>query len=245
MVRDLRFLVYLICGLSGTRPVAATAQTPDDLKRATAEIAALEAARLRGDSGAWQLVAPAFVFGHSTGHVDDRAAFLSWRAAASPQARSPRMVDAEPPIVKIDGNLLVRSRLLTDSAPAGVRTGASRVLDVYVRRRGQWHWLAHQTAEVRARWMPVPLDSADIAEFAGEYAAGPQQKRTFVQRGTHLVQIGRAGERRMIPLSDSSFGYDGLNATITFVRDRAGRVVAADESAQTAFTRFHRTAAAR
>jgi hypothetical protein len=73
-----------------------------------------------------------------------------------------------------------------------------------------------------------------------DYANAGGQRRTYAKRGSQLVQIIAAGERPLISLSDASFGYEGLSATVTFARDRSGRVVAAEESRRVGFVRFAR-----
>ena len=235
----------IVVAAAGALPLApcVQAQSPDAVKVA-AEVEAADSARLRGDSAAWKLVAPGFVFVHSTGDADDLPAFLAWRArnANSPSARAPRARDAAPPILNIDGDVFTRVRLLADSAPPGVRPGQTRVVDVYVRRDGQWLWLAHTTSEVRPRWAEVNADASLLDDYAGTYRASNGTSRTFTRRGAALVQLTAAGgERAMVPLSDVTFGYDGLQATVTFARDRTGRVVTAEESARVGFTRFVRS----
>ena len=237
------------------------AQTPSSTQGAAAQVEADEAARLRGDSAAWSRVAPGFIFVHSTGGVDDLAAFQRFRAqgpaglaraGAGPAAGRRR--DVAPPVDRFDGDVFVRVRLLGDTVPPGVRPGQSRVLDVYVRRGAEWHWLAHQTSEVRARWGPVGAYAAALpalAEYAGAYATPDGRRRAYAVRGDSLVQVLDAApgsgvappamrERALVRLGAASFGYEGLNATVTFVRDTAGRVVAAAESSQVGFTEYTR-----
>jgi hypothetical protein len=79
-----------------------------------------------------------------------------------------------------------------------------------------------------------------LDDYAGAYAAAEGPRRMYARRGDALVQVTPVGDRALIPLSDATFGYDGLNATVSFVRDKSGRVVAADESAQVGFTHFAR-----
>ncbi len=239
-------------------------QAPAASARAVAARAeADEAARLRGDSAAWARVAPGFLFVHSSGVVDVLAAFPRFRArgpaGAARAAAGPapgRGRDVAPPVDRLDGDVFVRVRLLGDSAPPGVRPGQSRVLDVYVRRGAAWHWLAHQTSGVRARWVRVsaaPEALAPPAEYAGAYATPDGRRRTYAVRGDSLVQVlaavpgaesgSPAGrERALVRLGAASFGYEGLNATVTFVRDRAGRVVAAAESSPVGFVEYARVA---
>lgn len=212
-----------------------------EVTRVAAEIEAMEAARFRGDTGAWKLPTPDFYFLHSTGGVDDRAAMLARRSGATaPGPRNVRTLRAEPPIYRLDGDVFTKSVLLEDSVAAGVRAGRSRALDVYVKRDGLWLWAAHLTTEVRPRWAPIAADSAVLSEYAGTYTATNGGRRIFAIRGGKLVQAG-AVEREVIPLSESTFGYDGLKATVMFARDRSGKVVAADESSAVAFIRFART----
>jgi len=224
-------------------PVAAPATAPADVARALAEVTASEEARIRGDSAAWQLLAPGFVFVHSTGPLDDRAAYLAFRAGrVAAGATAPKLVDAERPEVRLNGDVLIRVRLAGDGdlVSPGRRAHLSRLLDVYVRRAGVWQWLAHQTSEVAPRWVPVQIDTAVLADLAGTYAAADGAQRRFVRRGGALVQLTGGAERSLVSLSDATFGYPGFVATVTFVRDRTGRVVAAEQSAQVGFTRFQR-----
>jgi hypothetical protein len=228
--------------------IAQRGASSTEVARVAAIVDADEAARLRNDPAAWARVAPGFVFVHSTGGVDDYAAYQRFRAAGpAASARSgPRRVQSGTPVTILDGDVFVRVRLFADSTPAGVRPGESRVTDVFVRRGDEWHWLSHQTAEARARWATAAVDRADVADFAGTYASTAGVRRTYVMRGDSLIQLADArpgspaGERRLVPLSTNSFGYDGLNATVTFIRDRTGRVVGADESAQVAFVHYTR-----
>jgi len=238
-MKMLDMVVTILLAASALSP--ASAQTPD-VTRALAEVDASDQSRMRGDSAAWKLVAPGFVFVHSTGPVDDLPAYLARRGRLGGAAggRAVRTRDVEPPIAHIDGDVLVRVKLLGDSTTPTVRGGQSRVLDVYVQRDGAWKWLAHQTSEVRARWTPVVVAPALLDDYGGAYAAAEGPRRMYARRGDALVQVTPAGDRALIPLSDATFGYDGLNATVSFVRDKSGRVVAADESAQVGFTRFAR-----
>jgi hypothetical protein len=235
-----------IIAVSLTSTVLAQRGATPEASRAAAIVDADEAARFRNDSAAWRRVAPGFVFVHSTGGVDDLAAYQRFRAAGpAASARSgPRRVVTGAPVDILDGNVFVRVRLYADSTPPGIRPGESRVTDVFVRRGDEWHWLAHQTAEVRARWPSVVVDRADVADYAGVYTSAVGVRRTFAMRGDSLVQVtagAATSERRLVPLSTSSFGYDGLNATVTFIRDRTGRVIGADESAQVGFVHYSRT----
>jgi hypothetical protein len=145
----------------------------------------------------------------------------------------------------LDGDVFVRAQLLGDSVGAGARQGQSRVTDVYVRRGAEWHWLAHQTAEVSPSWLPATVPAGVLTEYAGTYATSDGRRRTYAMQGDSLVLLlGPAAAvpfRRLMPLGQASFGYDGLNATVTFVRDRTGRVVSAAESAQVGFVEYART----
>ena len=117
-------------------------------------------ARDRRPSTTWQRTLHLPVVG-IIGAADDLAAFLAGRSRSAPAgARGRRSREAEPPVVRLDGDVLVVSRLLADSVPPGVRAGQSRVLDVYVRRGGQWKWLAHQSSEARPRRAPVSPEPA-------------------------------------------------------------------------------------
>lgn len=207
-------------------------------------VAADELARLRNDSLAWARVAPGCLFVHSTGAVDDLASFQRFRArGAAGRVGSGR--DAAAPHLLLDGDTFVRVRVLGDSAAPGTRPGQSRVTDVFVRRDGEWQWLAHQSAEVSARWREVAAPAGELGEYAGTYVAGDGRRRTYRVRGETLVQVldggAAAAERQLMSLGLSSFGYEGLNATLTFVRDASGRVVGAAESAQVGFTSFRRS----
>lgn len=208
--------------------------------RALADVRAAEKARLNGDPSGWRLVAPGFVFVHSTGAVDDREAFLAFAGDKIGQAGRPTLHEAEAPIVRLDRDVLVTARLIGDPAPPTHRAHRSRLLDVYVWRRGAWRWLAHQTSEVSPRWVPTPVDPATLQGFAGAYEGSDGTLRVFAQRGPDLVFVAPSGERSLVPLSDATFGYPGLVATVTFVRNQAGTVIAADESAQVGFQRFVR-----
>ena len=233
----------------GAPPAGTSADAPSpELARIIAQVEAAEAARLARDTTAWTLLAPGFLFVHSTGNVDDRAAYDAFRARGpqgSVRGGMPRRADVAPPVWRLDGDVLVRVRLLGDTAGPGIRGGQTRVSDVWVKRDGRWLWLAHQSGEVRARWATATADAAALDEYAGSWAAASgRARRVFARRGDGLVQLldpaAGGGERRMIPLSDASFGYDGLNAVVTFVRDRSGKVVAADETSQVAFSRYVR-----
>lgn len=195
-------------------------------------------------------MAPDFVFVHSTGEVDDLDAYQRFRSrtAAGGTARSGQPpADAAPPVAQLSGDVLVRVRQLGSPAASGSRPSQLRTLDVYLRRGSEWHWLAHQTSTARPAWTPVP--AADVAEFAGTYTAPGGARRAFAVREGALVQVlgtapaaGAAGTgtRPLVPLGVASFGYDGLNATVTFVRDGAGRVIRAAESSQVSFIELSR-----
>jgi hypothetical protein len=234
-------LSIVFCAQSLAAQSPGSAAPPADAARALTEVTTAETARVRGDSAAWRLLAPGFVFVHSTGAVNDRDTYLAFRARGQAAGgRTPQYHESQPPVVRIDGQTLVTIRSLAEPAAPGSQAHESRAIDVYVRRDSVWQWLAHQTAEVAPRWIPVVVDAETLDEYAGTYASADSLRRTFARRGTELVQVTAAGERVLVPLSESSFGYSGLVATVTFVRDRTGRVTAVDESAQVGFRRYRR-----
>lgn len=253
-----RAIAFVPCGRIVVAAVLASAPAsglafaqapPSALSAALAQVAADDVARINGDTAAWRRVAPDFVFVHSTGEVDDLAAYQRFRAraAAGGAARGGQPpADAAPPVAQLNGDVLVRVRQFGSPAASGSRSSQLRALDVYLRRGSEWHWLAHQTSTARPAWTPVP--AADVAEFAGTYTALGGARRTFAVRDGALVQVlgtastdgAGAATRPLVPLGVASFGYDGLNATVTFVRDGAGRVMRAAESSQVGFIELSR-----
>src|SRR5215471_15486651 len=137
-----------------TGPPPSASDVPPEAARALAEIAA--AASAHGASSDEAFFAPGFVFVHSTGVVDDRAGYLAFVSSGRAAGGGPPQdVDVQPPIVRLDGDVLVRIRHIAGAAAPGGGAPVLRTLDVYVRRAGGWQWLAHETIVDSPRWTPV------------------------------------------------------------------------------------------
>src|ERR1044071_4891378 len=93
---------FVGCLLAASVPLGA--QASSDTARALADVSAAESARLRGDSAAWKLLSPGFVFVHSTGAVNDRAPYLSFRSAGpAPVGRGLALRESQPAVARLDG----------------------------------------------------------------------------------------------------------------------------------------------
>jgi hypothetical protein len=108
--------------------------------------AAIETAVVDGDTVALDtLYASDFRFTHSTGEVDDRAAWLG-RAAATPRPFRGRTVDSV--TVEMHGTVALTSgrlRVLPSEAAGYV----VRYLRLYCKRAGRWQLSSHRSVELR------------------------------------------------------------------------------------------------
>jgi hypothetical protein len=222
--------IILSASCASSRPIAAPHVAPSDAAKMIAEVEGSEEARRRaagaGDyETAMQYIAPEFFFVHSTGQVDDVKRFreFSERVAGGKQ-ESPRQL--EKPTYAVHGDVVVRTRLTSAPLRPNQPHARSRSLDVFIRQSGTWRWLAHQGTQVLPPWREVPAPAA-LAEYAGTYVAENGQARVFTAREKSLVQApirDGAAEVTLRPLSESTFAIPDTSNTVTFLRDRSGRV---------------------
>lgn len=220
----------LSASCASSRPIAPAHVAASDVVTIIAEVEAGEEARRRaagaGDyETAMQYIAPEFFFVHTTGQVDDVKRFreFSERVAGGKQ-ESPRQL--EKPTYVVHGDVVVRTRLTSAPVRPNQPHARTRSLDVFVRQSGKWRWLAHQGTQVLPPWREVP-PSAALGEYAGKYVAENGQARVFTAREKSLVQApirDGAAEVTLTPLSESTFAIPDTSTTVTFLRDRSGRV---------------------
>ena len=129
------FLLLILCLIA----VTSNAQSKDEAAVATA-VEALRDAMLNGDRVALEtLTAPALTYGHSSGTIEDKSAFVE--ALASGKSDFVSINLSNQTISIVDDIALVRHELRGELASGPVNLG---VLLVWQKRKGTWLLLARQ-----------------------------------------------------------------------------------------------------
>ena len=132
-------LVLLFLGLG----LVSRAQSKDE-KQVAAAVDALRAAMLSGDRSQLAAIAsPQLSYGHSTGLIEDKAAFIENLASGTSDFVT---LDLTGQTIRIDGDVaLVRHQLAAQTnnggVPGSVKIG---VLLVFKKQQGKWLLLARQ-----------------------------------------------------------------------------------------------------
>lgn len=207
---------------------------PSNTENAIAAIEAAEDARLAAAAAgdyetAAQFIAPEFIFVHSTGQVDDLRRFRAFSERVSGAASTSRTL-VEAPQFTLDKDLAVRTRLTASRPRPGLPEARYRSLDVFVRRSGQWLWFAHQSATVQPPWGAVSIPESLLNEFAGTYVTTRAQTRVYTTRAGALLQSvlpDGPSDVVLTPLSENTFAVPSGTASVTFLRDKTGKVTRA------------------
>ncbi|MGV3640555.1 MAG: nuclear transport factor 2 family protein [Adhaeribacter sp.] len=132
-------LVLLLAGLS----LVSRAQSKEE-KQVAAAVDALRAALLSGDrSQLAAIAAPQLSYGHSTGLIEDKAAFIENLASGTSDFVT---MDLTEQTIRVEGDVaLVRHKLSAQTnnggVPGSVKLG---VLLVFKKQQGKWLLLARQ-----------------------------------------------------------------------------------------------------
>jgi hypothetical protein len=127
--------------------IAGFAQTPDE-KAVAAAVEKLKTGMLNGDKAILNnIAAPELSYGHSSGKIEDKAAFV--QAIVSGESDFTK-IDLSDQTIKVVGNTaLVRHVLAADTKNSGVAgTVKLAILLVWQKQQGQWKLLARQAVKV-------------------------------------------------------------------------------------------------
>lgn len=128
--------------------VVAYSQSKDE-KAVAGAVEALRNAMISGDrSGLEQLVLPQLSYGHSGGHVDDKAEFVE--KLASGKSDFVTIDIAEQTIVVVDNVAIVRHKLHATTNDKGVAgTVDLQVMLVWQKTKNAWKLLARQAVKAK------------------------------------------------------------------------------------------------
>jgi uncharacterized protein DUF4440 len=145
-----RLLLAAGCGLIVVHPLSAQGSriAPTDSTLLGRLDAVIETAVVQGDTAALDtLYASDFSFTHSTGDIDDRAAWLR-RVAARPRPFRSRTIDSV--VVEVHGSVALTSGRLT-VVPGDESGYVVRYVRLYLKRNGRWELTSHRSVELRAQ----------------------------------------------------------------------------------------------
>jgi ketosteroid isomerase-like protein len=148
------YLLLVLLGISmGTQAQSSKAQSPkakstqtqsNDKKQVEAAVEALKTAMVSGNRSQLQAIAsPNLTYGHSSGLMEDKAAFVEALASGKSDFVSIELTDQT---IKLDGDIaLVRHNLSAQTnnngTPGSTKLG---VLLVWKKQQGKWKLLARQ-----------------------------------------------------------------------------------------------------
>ena len=134
-------LTFIVCLLAYA---FASGQSKEE-KEVTAAVDFLRKAMLDGDKASLdKIAAPELTYGHSTGHVEDKAAFIDALVSGKNDFVT---IDLSDQTIKMVGNslALVRHKLKADTNNGGTPGTANiGILLVFQKQQGQWKLVARQ-----------------------------------------------------------------------------------------------------
>lgn len=177
-------------------------------------------AQRRDTAALRRLADPRFTFVHSTGRVQDLAAFLAFVA----QGRQDSIRVLSPPDVRDAGPAAYAITHTASWAPGRGWT-AFRSTDVVVRGAEGLRWLGHQSAALPAAPTFVPIVPEIAATAGGRYVSAAGTVRELTVSGDRLlVRVDGAPPIRYGALTATTFHAEGGDAFLVLVRDAAGHL---------------------
>lgn len=247
-MRAVAAIVLAACAGAGSPPRAAVGPSGDAVRAADRRaIAALldsatAAARTKDSAALRRMLAPGFAFVHSTGRVDDAAAFVAFVGAVR-QDSMRTLGDAR---WRRSGDVVA---IVSDEATYVARRGwtAFRASDVVVRDGASWRWMLHQsTALPGMPGVAITLPDSAVDAFVGEFATSAGAARTVKHEGDHLtITAANGAELSYRALSPTTFHAERGDAYAVFVREAGGRVEWLEILQPTGFERLRRVEASR
>lgn len=182
----------------------------------------------RQDSATFsRLVAPEFVFIHSSGHVDDVPAFLVFAARTVP-AGERVLSPAEYRTYGAAGDVVLVLTHTANQVP-GRGWNAYRATDLVLRDPASplgWRWVAHQSTRLPSEGSYIQLPSEVLDAYVGQYGtAGEAGSRTVTRDGQRLLLSSPSGQPLAFrALTESTFGLENGQMYLVFGRDATGSV---------------------
>jgi hypothetical protein len=206
--------------LSGV-PTAVRAQGAGGAISATAFVDSTVALSRRRDTASLRrILDPEFAFVHSTGKVDDAAAFLAF--VLGMQQDSARSI--EPPRTRELGEVAF---VLSHTATLVPGRGWTEFQgsDLLRRTAQGWRWLAHQSTALPGSPSFAALDTAAARAYAGRYVSAAGVERVVSFEGDRLLV--RTNGRAPVaygPLTATTFHAVRAESYLVFLRDERGAV---------------------
>lgn len=146
--------------------------------------------------------------------------------AGRPVGRSRYTIDSL--TVSSDGSMAVADYRVTEYVRYGSRElpGPERGIDIYLLKGKEWLLRAHGEAPLLTLPPAVPVDSATLADYAGDYEWWPGNVDRIRVRHGALIEQGPDDPTplQLRAASPEAFFIEGDPSLLTFVRNRAGRV---------------------
>lgn len=116
----------------------------------------------------------------------------------------------------------------------------SRFTNVVRRLGDRWLLSSYHVSSIPPPRRPVEIDASLLAEYEGTFVAPNGKESVFTAGNQRLTYAGSGTSLELFPLSPETFGPSEGTVLVTFVRDRTGRVYAAEFSRSGAVTRLRR-----
>ena len=212
-------LLAPVAGRAQAAAQAAGISTADAAARAFLD-STVALAQRRDTAALRRLADPRFVFVHSTGRVQDLAAFLAFAA----QGRQDSVHTLSPPEIR-DADAVAYALTHTATWVPGRGWTAFRATDVVLRTPAGLRWLGHQSTALPTAPAFVPLAPAIASSVAGRYVNRHGVARVVsAARDRLLVRTGDAPPVAYGALTAATFHAERGDAFLVFLRDESGRV---------------------
>lgn len=220
----LAILAAVCTGCAGHAPqagIAADTRTTQDLRELRRQL--LDAIDHGDRSALERILAPQFVFIHSTGVQESRQQFIDRTVASGSAAKS-----SPPPLVFSDEQIRIYgSTAIWTTRSTRPANGKSpdlnfRGTDVVVRTASGWQWASVHSTRLASRPAGVDVPASVLSGYVGEYKAGDRTLQISAQGATLYADLTGVRRAELVPQTETEFAWfdrdSNLEARLTFMK---------------------------